>query len=74
MKRILILLSLAALSGCAYSISEIDISKTESVCARQCTTTYSQCVQGGPVIGSKMETLRACKEGFEMCIKTCPSK
>ena len=74
MKRMLLILGLVTLSGCAYSIAEIDISKSEPICARQCTTTYSQCVQGGPVIGSKMETLRACKEGFEMCIKTCPSK
>jgi hypothetical protein len=73
MKKLL-LAAFFVLSGCAYSISEIDISKSEPVCARQCTTTYSQCVQAGPVIGFKTETLRACKEGFEMCIKTCPSK
>ena len=62
------------LSGCAYSIKDIDVSKIESNCARQCTTTYSSCVSGGSQIGFRTETLRACKEGYEACIKTCPAK
>jgi hypothetical protein len=61
-------------AGCAYSIADIDVSKVESTCARQCTETYSACVSGGNQIGLKTETLRACKEGYEACIKTCPAK
>ena len=59
-------------SGCAYSISEIDITKTESTCARDCIKIYSQCISGGPSVGAKTETLRACKEAYQLCIQTCP--
>jgi hypothetical protein len=63
-----------ALTGCAYSIKDIDVSQVESNFARQCTVTYSSCVSGGNQVGFKTETLRACKEGYEACIKTCPAK
>ena len=62
------------LSGCAYSISDIDVSKTEPNCARECTKTYSSCVSGGNQVGFKTETLRACKEAYSVCINTCPAK
>ncbi len=62
------------LTGCAYSISDIDVSETEPNCARQCTATYSSCVSGGNQVGFKTETLRACKEAYSVCIKTCPAK
>jgi hypothetical protein len=70
--------SLAMLStlliGCAYSIADIDISKKEPTCARQCTASYSSCVSVGNQIGFKTETLRACKEGYSACVSTCPDK
>ena len=49
MKNLLVvtLVSLAALVGCAYSIADIDVSKSEPSCVRQCSTTYSDCVSGG---------------------------
>ena len=61
------------LSGCAYiGIKDIDVSKAEPSCTRQCAATYSQCVSGG---GLKTErTLRACKEAYEICISSCPIK
>lgn len=76
MKRLTFTITIAVivLFGCAYSIKDIDISKIESNCARQCTTSYSSCVSGGNQVGFKTETLRACKEGYEACIKTCPAK
>lgn len=61
------------LGGCAYSISEIDVSKSEPSCVRQCTTTYSSCVSGGNQIGFKTETLRACQESYKVCVQTCPT-
>jgi hypothetical protein len=76
MKRLIftIMVSITTIHGCTYSIKDIDISKVESNCARQCTSTYSSCVSGGNQVGFKTETLRACKEGYEACIKTCPEK
>lgn len=64
----------ALVAGCAYSIKDVDVSKAEPSCARQCSGTYSACVSGGNQVGFKTETLRACKEAFEVCIKTCPMK
>jgi len=63
-----------ALCGCAYSIKDIDVSKADPNCTRQCTTTYSQCVSGGPSVGFKTETLRACKDAYAICISSCPNK
>lgn len=60
--------------GCAYSIAEIDTSKKEPACVRQCLGSYSPCVSQGPSIGFKTETLRACKEAYVICLNTCPAK
>lgn len=62
------------LTGCAYSITDVDVSKSDPVCVRQCTTAYSSCVSGGPQIGFKTETLRACRESYAVCVQTCPIK
>lgn len=72
--RIICLALTLTLSGCAYSIAEIDTSKAEPGCVRQCASTYSQCVTGGPQIGAKTETLRACREAYAVCISTCQAK
>jgi len=62
------------LSGCAYSIKDIDVSKSEPGCVRQCTASYSSCVSQGNQIGFKTETLRACQEAYSICVNTCPAK
>jgi len=62
------------LAGCAYSISDIDVSNFDPSCVRECSSTYSSCVSGGPQIGAKTETLRACREAYNVCVNTCPSK
>lgn len=72
--RKLLLLALLPLAGCAYSIEDIDVTKSEPACARQCTAVYSSCAAQGPTVGFKTETLRACREGYSACIKTCPAK
>jgi len=61
-------------SGCAYSIKEVDVSKAEPSCVKECSVSYSSCVSQGNQIGFKTETLRACKEAFEICVATCPLK
>lgn len=60
--------------GCASSIKDIDISAAEPACVRQCSMAYSSCSSGGPSVGFKTETLRACKESYEVCVATCPRK
>jgi|TARA_R110000803_G_scaffold110737_4_gene179213 hypothetical protein len=71
---ILACLSIFALGGCAYSIKEVDVSKAEPSCVKECSISYSSCVSQGNQIGLKTETLRACKEAFEICVATCPLK
>ena len=63
------------LSGCAYSISDIDVTKSDPSCVRQqCLANYSSCVSGGNQVGFKTETLRACQEAYKICVQTCPFK
>jgi hypothetical protein len=69
-----LLVMLIVLSGCAYSIAKIDITKAEPACVRECSKTYSQCASGGSAVGFKTETLRACGEAYQICIQTCPLK
>ncbi len=63
-----------AVSGCAYSIKDIDTSKAEPSCVRECSHAYGTCTGSGPVVGFKTETLRACREAYEVCVSTCPAK
>ena len=74
MKLLLTNLSTLVLFGCAYSITDIDISKSEPSCVRQCSNSYSSCVSQGNQIGFKTETLRACRESYAVCVQTCPLK
>jgi hypothetical protein len=74
MKYLYSLLMIALSSGCAYSIADIDVSKSEPSCVRQCSTAYSSCVSGGNQVGFKTETLRACQESYKVCVQTCPAK
>lgn len=69
-----LLLIASLLSSCAYSITDIDISKYEPACVRQCSANYSSCVSQGNQIGFKTETLRACRESYAVCVQTCPAK
>lgn len=62
-----------ALAGCASDLRDIDVTKAAPACARECTGHYSHCATGGPVIGSKAETLNACKEALRLCVQTCPA-
>lgn len=72
----IITLSFASIlfAGCSYSIKDIDVSKSEPKCVKECTANYSSCVSQGNQIGFKTETLRACKEAYEICISVCPVK
>lgn len=67
-------LTIFLIVGCAYSITDIDISKSEPICVRQCSANYSSCVSQGNQIGFKTETLRACRESYAVCVQTCPTK
>lgn len=68
------LLVVSLIVGCAYSITDIDVSKSEPNCVRQCSAHYSSCVSQGNQVGFKTETLRACREAYAVCVQTCPTK
>ncbi len=73
MKYILIMITIL-LSGCSYSISDINVDNKDKSCVRECSKSYSSCVSQGNQIGFKTETLRACKESYVVCTNTCDSK
>lgn len=73
-KTLFIIMLSFTLFGCAYSIKDVDTSKAKPECVRECTASYSSCVSQGNQIGFKTETLRACKEAYEICINSCPAK
>ncbi len=58
--------------GCAYRITDIDVSGKERQCVRECTKTYSLSISQGNQVGFKTETLRASKDAYQICINTCP--
>ena len=60
------------LCGCAYSISDVDISGREPGCIRECSQSYSTCISQGNQIGFKTETLKACRDSYVVCTNTCP--
>ena len=70
----LCLVAVILLSGCAYSIRDVDVSNKSPECVRECAKSYSSCVSAGNQVGFKTETLRACKEAYEVCIETCSTK
>lgn len=75
MKLLFIFFSALILTACAYSITDIDVSKADPACVRQqCLASYSPCVSGGNQVGFKTETLRACQEAYKVCVQTCPIK
>jgi len=68
--KILSIIALLALTGCAYSIKEVNTDGREPECVRECTKAYSGCVSA-PQIGFKTETLRACRDSYSVCVDTC---
>lgn len=75
MRQIAVMAAMAALlAGCSYSIKDVDVSGKDPTCVRQCSTSYSSCVSQGPSVGFKTETLRACRDGYEVCVSTCPAR
>ena len=59
------------LVGCV-SIADVDVTKYEPTCARECTGRHSACVSGSAIATGPQ--LMQCKEGFQLCLRTCPSR
>lgn len=70
--RPFLLVCAGALSGCV-SIADVDTTKAEPTCARQCTQTYSQCV-AAPAVGTPTGLFYQCKQALKLCLDTCPPK
>jgi hypothetical protein len=71
-KKIVFLVSITLVAGCAYSIKDVDVSDLDPTCVRECSTSYSSCVSQGNQVGFKTETLRACQDSYVVCTNTCP--
>ena len=60
-----------ALGGCALpSIKDVDTSKAQPDCVRQCTASYSGCVS----TVRQREVFQACHDAYQVCVNTCPAK
>lgn len=70
-KRAVVIALTALLAGCV-SLSDIDVSKYEQTCARQCTSEYSRCVSGLQMTATA--TYYQCKQGMSVCLQTCPPR
>ena len=60
-----------ALGGCALpDIKDVDTSKAQPECVRQCAASYSNCVS----IVCQREVFQACHDAYQVCVNTCPAK
>ena len=63
-------LAIVAMTGCVRSISDIDTSKKNQACVRDCSGVYSRCLSGAFGIAAQ----NGCGEGFKVCSNACPDK
>jgi len=76
----LMLLSALALTACAgatpqESVQSADLAKKDSACVRECTSTYSSCIQRAGNTQNRLvanDILRACGGALKLCSDTCP--
>ena len=59
------------LTGCARSITDIDISHADKGCVRQCTMAYSSSISL-PVLNTM--AMNRAADSYEVCVKTCEQK
>jgi hypothetical protein len=59
-------LATGLLAGCV-SLADVDTSKKDPICVRQCSISVSQCMGNGGYV-------RGCKDAFRICIESCPDK
>lgn len=81
-ERNVILIGVLALllSACAgatpqQSVETVDLSKKEPACVRECSTTYSACIQRAGFTDNRLvanDILRACGGALKICADTCP--
>lgn len=79
---LLMLMSALALAGCAgatpqESVQTSDLEKKDPACVRECTSTYSSCVQRAGNTQNRLvanDILRACGGALKICSDTCPAK
>ena len=68
-KKLLITILTFSLFGCV-SLADVDTSKKNPNCVRQCSTTASQCMGNAITYPS----VSGCRDAFKICTDTCPDK
>jgi hypothetical protein len=63
-------LTLMVTTGCVHSITDIDTSKKNQACVRECSGVYSRCLSGAFGIAAQ----NGCGDGFKVCSNSCPDK
>lgn len=75
------MLSAVVLAACAGAtpqegVQSADLAKKDSACFRECTSTYSSCIQRAGNTQNRLvanDILRACGGALKMCSDTCPA-
>ena len=63
--------AMLVLGGCTLpNIKDVDTSKAQPDCVRQCTASYSNCVS----TVRQREVFQACHDAYHVCVNTCPAK
>ena len=73
---LVVLLSACAGATPQQSVETVDLSKKEPACVRECSTTYSACIQRAGFTTNRLvanDILRACGGALKICADTCPS-
>ena len=84
MKKLLILATLALVHfSCAGatpqdSLEGMNVDTKDQVCVRECSNTYSECIQRASDSGGNRlvanDILRACGGALRICASTCPDR
>ncbi len=70
-KVLSLLLLVVSVSGCA-SPSDIDLSKAEPACGKDCSTNYSQCVGKFTLFPAIHKS--DCADALKLCAQACPAR
>jgi len=72
MRKVFSLLTIIVfLSGCA-STSDIDLSKVEPTCGKECSANYSTCLSKFSLFPIHQQNV--CTDALKLCAQSCPAR
>lgn len=71
MKKIFLFVLLIILSGCSYSIEDINTDKKNKECVQKCKKIHQSSITDESDNEFKSDILRSAKYTYQICISTC---